>query len=194
MTFQISVGFRLDLDEGYDPPQGTSYVSGSSIFKETKEGGEMKGFWQVTDVLDNEVPSTISLSFKCPDGISVSGETVIPPGFLYANVRVKRREGSQVGGVPARVERATRARSLPPSIPSCRHHSRCLFPVGSSSRSGLPGCLVRIRGGGCAPPSHGLNHSSALHIQERDSFLLFSHVSHLSPALNCRVFGCTTGG
>jgi hypothetical protein len=110
MTFQTSVVFRLDLDEGYDPPQGTAYVSGSTIFKETKEGGEMKGFWQVTDVLDDEVPSTISLSFKCPDGISVSGETVIPPGFLYANVRVKRKDGAKVG---APADRAVKVMTWP---------------------------------------------------------------------------------
>lgn len=47
MTVQIGVSFRLELDDGFDPPQGTAFVQDSSIFKETSEGGEMKGFWQV---------------------------------------------------------------------------------------------------------------------------------------------------
>jgi len=34
MTVNIGCNFRLEVDDGYDPPQGTTYVAGSSIFKE----------------------------------------------------------------------------------------------------------------------------------------------------------------
>lgn len=51
-------------------------------------------------MVDGEVPSTVSLSFKCPDGISVSGQDVISPGFLYANVRVKKNQGAAVSWQP----------------------------------------------------------------------------------------------
>jgi hypothetical protein len=48
----------------------------------------------VLDIKDDGSPETISMSFKCPKGIQVSGEELIPKGFMYANLRVgQARDG-----------------------------------------------------------------------------------------------------
>mmetsp|Transcript_6707 Transcript_6707/g.16746 ORF Transcript_6707/g.16746 Transcript_6707/m.16746 type:complete len:142 (+) Transcript_6707:145-570(+) len=94
MTVTVGCKVRLERDEGYFPPQGTVYVSNSTYFKE-QDGGEMKGLWRIEDEDSEGTASKISMSLKVPDGIKVSGEDLVPPGFLYANMRMaeKRDQG-----------------------------------------------------------------------------------------------------
>jgi hypothetical protein len=99
MTVGISARVRMRLDEGFDPPQGSAFVSDSKIFKES-DGREMEGFWQVEDDGDDGVPRTIQLSLKCPEGVRVSGKEVIPGGFLYLNLRVQPPKASGTTGGP----------------------------------------------------------------------------------------------
>ena len=56
MNFKVGVSVRLELDEGYDPPQGSVFiVSDSTIFK-----GE--GFWSILEDTDEGVPTAIQVS------------------------------------------------------------------------------------------------------------------------------------
>ena len=96
MTFKIGVTVQLALDEGYDPPQGSVFIlSDSNIFK-----GE--GFWSVSEDNDQGVPTSIQFNLKCPQGIKVSGELVIPPGNLYVNLKIQSdapQQGKLIGGL-----------------------------------------------------------------------------------------------
>lgn len=83
MNVNIGVAVRMAKDEGYDPPQGSVFIeSESNIFK-----GE--GFWSILEDTDEGVPTAIQANLKCPDGIKVSGDLVIPPGNVYVNMKIK---------------------------------------------------------------------------------------------------------
>eukprot|EP00960_Hanusia_phi_P050225 760081-Hanusia_phi.AAC.1 len=86
MTVNVGVSLRLEVDEGYDPPQGSVVLtSESKIF-------DGVGFWSVQEDTDEGVPTAIQASLKTPQGITVSGETVVEPGQLYLNFKLKRME------------------------------------------------------------------------------------------------------
>ncbi|EKX54613.1 hypothetical protein GUITHDRAFT_132306 [Guillardia theta CCMP2712] len=86
MTVQIGASVRLDVDEGYDPPQGSVILtSESKIF-------DGIGFWSVQEDTDDGVPTAIQASLNSPIGITVSGETIVSPGQVFLNFKVKREE------------------------------------------------------------------------------------------------------
>ena len=59
-----------------------------------------EGFWSVVEDTELGVPTAIQANLKCPEGLTVSGKLVVPPGNLYVNMKV--RDERPTGDAPVR--------------------------------------------------------------------------------------------
>tara|TARA_B110001452_G_scaffold26846_1_gene21053 strand:- start:62 stop:814 length:753 start_codon:yes stop_codon:yes gene_type:complete len=102
-TVGLDYSVRFELEEGFDPPQGTvSLLSSSRLLSSSTAAEEAaaaaagarpavaKGFWSVDATDDEDVPTAIKWRLACA-GIESGGVTIVPEGQLYSNALVGER-------------------------------------------------------------------------------------------------------
>lgn len=102
-TVGLDYSVRFELEEGYDPPQGTVSLLSASRLLSTSTAAEeaaaaaagtrpavAKGFWSVDATDDEDVPTAIKWRLQCV-GIESGGVTIVPEGQIYFNALVGER-------------------------------------------------------------------------------------------------------
>eukprot|EP00316_Scyphosphaera_apsteinii_P008932 CAMPEP_0119308018 /NCGR_PEP_ID=MMETSP1333-20130426/8355_1 /TAXON_ID=418940 /ORGANISM="Scyphosphaera apsteinii, Strain RCC1455" /LENGTH=245 /DNA_ID=CAMNT_0007311699 /DNA_START=77 /DNA_END=814 /DNA_ORIENTATION=+ len=79
---RLDLRVALDLDAGYEPPQGSVRLLSSSRLLNSS-----RGFWKVDATDEEDMPTALQMRLSCKD-IEVSGETLVPAGALYFNALI----------------------------------------------------------------------------------------------------------
>ena len=123
------------------------------------------------------VCTCLQANLKCPEGITVSGDMVIPPGNLYVNMRIK--DEPPVDDAPVRHNRKQRLRdaTAPPFAGRlrsgcwCAHCKRTAMSLAERLAVHSIASISRIRA------RHVIHH--ALADPENEYFFVDKHVSSL---------------
>ena len=82
-TVGLDLQLAFELDDGFEPAQGSVVMTRSSRFFEP-----CGGYWQVDATSDEDVPTAIKWRLSCT-GLEAGGECLVPCGPLYFNALVQ---------------------------------------------------------------------------------------------------------